>query len=100
MFYLYGKYWNSRGGYRYGWTKFFLKVMEERDFPVDKLYLFASSKSEGTVINFKNDEYIVEELKEDSFDRPMDMVLFSAGGNISKKICPYCQRKRNCSNRQ
>ncbi len=99
MFYLYGKYWNSRGATGMVGRNF-LKVMEERDFPVDKLYLFASSKSEGTVINFKNDEYIVEELKEDSFDRPMDMVLFSAGGNISKKICPYCQRKRNCSNRQ
>ncbi len=71
----------------------FLKVMEERDFPVDKLYLFASSKSEGTVINFKNDEYIVEELKEDSFDRPMDMVLFSAGGNISKKYAPIAKEK-------
>ena len=71
----------------------FLKVMEERNFPVDKLYLFASLKSKGTVINFKNDEYIVEELREDSFDRPMDMVLFSAGGNISKKYAPIAKEK-------
>ena len=76
----------------------FLKIMEERNFPVNKLYLFASSKSKGTTISFKNNEYIVEELKEDSFNKPMDIALFSAGGNISKNL-PHSKRERSCSNR-
>ncbi len=71
----------------------FLKIMEERNFPVNKLYLFASSKSKGTTISFKNNEYIVEELKEDSFNKPMDIALFSAGGNISKKFAPIAKEK-------
>ncbi|QQY80357.1 aspartate semialdehyde dehydrogenase [Keratinibaculum paraultunense] len=71
----------------------FLKIMEERNFPVNKLYLFASSKSKGKTINFKNKEYIVEELKEDSFDKPIDIALFSAGGNISKKFAPIAKEK-------
>lgn len=71
----------------------FLKVMEERDFPVDNLYLFASSKSKGTKVIFKNKEYEIEELNEKSFDKPMDIVLFSAGGNISKTYAPIAKEK-------
>lgn len=71
----------------------FLNIMEERNFPVNKLYLFASSKSKGTVIEFKGDKYIVEELNYNSFDKPMDIVLFSAGGNISKKYAPIAKDK-------
>lgn len=71
----------------------FLNIMEERNFPVDNLYLFASAKSKGTIIDFNNKEYKVEELNEKSFDKPMDMVLFSAGGNISKKYAPIAKEK-------
>lgn len=71
----------------------FLKVMEERDFPIDNLYLFASAKSKGSIINFKDKEYKVEELDEDSFRRPMDIALFSAGGSISKKYAPIAKEQ-------
>ena len=64
----------------------FLKVMEERNFPVDKLYLFASAKSKGKKIVFNNKEFEVEELNEHSFDKPMDIALFSAGGKSDIEI--------------
>ncbi|NLW22685.1 MAG: aspartate-semialdehyde dehydrogenase [Tissierellia bacterium] len=71
----------------------FLKVMEERKFPVNNLYLFASSKSKGKKITFNNKEYEVEELNENSFDKPIDIALFSAGGTISKKYAPLAKEK-------
>ena len=63
----------------------FLKVLEERDFPFENLSLMASAKSAGTCITFKGKEYVVEELNEHSFDKPIDIALFSAGGNASLK---------------
>lgn len=71
----------------------FLRIMEERNFPVKNLYLFASSKSNGKKIVFKKEEYKVEELTENSFDKPIDLLLFSAGGNISKKFAPIARKK-------
>lgn len=71
----------------------FLKVLEERDFPYENLYLFASAKSAGEKVTCKGKEYIVEELTEASFDRPMDIALFSAGGDISKTFAPIAASK-------
>lgn len=69
----------------------FLKVLEERNFPIDNLYLFSSKKSAGSKVMFKNKEYIVEELKEDSFTKDIDIALFSAGGEISKRFAPIAK---------
>lgn len=66
----------------------FLKVLEERDFPFENLYLMSSAKSAGTTITFKGKDYIVEELTEHSFDKPIDIALFSAGGSTSEKFAP------------
>lgn len=66
----------------------FLKVLEERDFPFENLYLMASAKSAGTTLNFKGKDYLVEELNEHSFDKPIDIALFSAGGAASEKYAP------------
>ena len=71
----------------------FLKVLEERNFPIDNLYLLASKKSAGEVVNFKGREYIIEELNENSFDKNIDIALFSAGGDISKKYAPIAREK-------
>lgn len=71
----------------------FLKIMEERDFPINNLYLFASAKSKGKTIKFQNKEYVIEELDENSFDKPMDIALFSAGGELSKKYAPLAKEK-------
>ena len=66
----------------------FLKVLEERSFPFDNLYIMASAKSAGTTVTFKGREYTVEELNEHSFDKPIDLALFSAGGSVSEKFAP------------
>ncbi len=71
----------------------FLKVLEERNFPYDKLYAFSSAKSAGTKIKCKGVEYTVEELTENSFDRDIDIALFSAGGEVSKKFAPIAASK-------
>lgn len=66
----------------------FLKVLEDRDFPFENIYMMASSKSAGKTVTFKGKEYIVEELNEHSFDKPIDIALFSAGGTASEKYAP------------
>ena len=71
----------------------FLKVLEERNLPVEELYLFASSRSAGKKINFLGKEYVVEELTENSFDRGIDIALFSAGGGTSLKYAPIAAEK-------
>jgi len=66
----------------------FLKVLAERKFPCDELYLFASKKSAGKRISFQDRQDTVEELTETSFDRGIDIALFSAGADVSKKFAP------------
>ena len=66
----------------------FLKVLEERNFPVDDLVLFASERSEGTGLTFRGKEYEVRALSRRSTFRGIDIALFSAGGSISKEYAP------------
>ena len=65
-----------------------LKILEQRNFPVDRLELLASSRSVGKTYQFKDKTIDVKELKEDSFEG-MHIVLASAGGSISKKFAPF-----------
>ncbi|MBR1970868.1 MAG: aspartate-semialdehyde dehydrogenase [Clostridia bacterium] len=71
----------------------FLKVLEEEKLPVDKYYLFASKRSAGQKINFMGEEHVIEELTETSFDRGIDIALFSAGGSTSEKFAPIAASK-------
>lgn len=66
----------------------FLKVLKEKNFPIDNLYLMASKRSAGTTLKYDGKEYVVEELTEHSFDKPIDIALFSAGGSTSEKFAP------------
>lgn len=52
-----------------------VQILEERNFPVDEIRLFASSKSAGKAMNFKGEEVIVEELTEKSI-KGSDIYLF------------------------
>ena len=65
----------------------FLQILEERDFPYDRLKMLASSRSAGKKIKFKSKEYVVEELTKNSFSR-IDIALFSAGASRSKEFAP------------
>ncbi|MDQ2085220.1 aspartate-semialdehyde dehydrogenase [Herbivorax sp. ANBcel31] len=71
----------------------FLKVLEERKLPIEKIYFFSSKRSAGKKITFNGEEYTVEELTEKSFDRGIDIALFSAGGSTSKKYAPIAAEK-------
>ena len=71
----------------------FLKVLEERDFPFENIYMMASAKSAGKTVKFKGMDYVVEELTEHSFDKPIDIALFSAGGSTSAKFAPIAASK-------
>ena len=62
----------------------FLKLLEERDFPLASLSLLASARSVGKTITFKGKELPVTELTEDSF-KGCDIAFFSAGGGRSKQ---------------
>lgn len=71
----------------------FLKVLEERDFPYENIYCFASKRSAGTKVKCKGKDIVVEELNEESFDRDIDIALFSAGGSASEKFAPIAASK-------
>ncbi|WP_252226089.1 aspartate-semialdehyde dehydrogenase [Clostridium sp. ZBS2] len=67
----------------------FLEILEERDFPVKNLYLFASKRSEGKTLKFKGKDFIVEETCEKNIkSKKIDYALFSAGGDASKEFAP------------
>src|SRR5688572_877844 len=64
-----------------------LEVLEERNFPVDRLTLFASERSAGTTIEWKGKSYTVQAPAPGSF-RGVDVALFSAGGARSLEWAP------------
>ena len=63
----------------------FLRVLAERDFPMDELVLFGSSRSAGKVYNFKGKDLVVKELKKNDDFKDIDIVFTSAGAGTSKE---------------
>lgn len=59
-----------------------LRVLEERDFPVGRLKVLATSRSAGKKVTFKGKDYTVEETTPESF-QGINVALF-AGGEASK----------------
>ncbi len=68
-----------------------IKILEERDFPVDELRLFASARSAGVKLNFKGTDIAVEELTEVSLPG-CDIYLFSAGATVSRQFAPIAAK--------
>ncbi|MFW5998654.1 MAG: aspartate-semialdehyde dehydrogenase [Bacillota bacterium] len=64
-----------------------LKILEEKEFPVGKLKLFATEKSKGKKLKFQSKNYEVDTIKKGSFS-DIDIALFSIGSTPSKKIAP------------
>lgn len=62
----------------------FLKVLEERQFPLDELVLFGSARSAGKKYMFKGEELTVKELQHNDDFKDIDIALTSAGGGTSK----------------
>lgn len=70
-----------------------LETLARRDFPIDRLHLFASSRSAGKTVAFRGREYRVEELNEASFEgKNIHIALFSAGADRSKTFAPLAVR--------
>jgi len=65
----------------------FLRLLEERDFPLASLKLLASHRSAGKKLAFRGEQLVIEELCEQSFEG-VELVLASAGGEISKRFAP------------
>ncbi|ARG96745.1 aspartate-semialdehyde dehydrogenase [Legionella micdadei] len=68
-----------------------LNVLEERDFPVDKIYPLASHRSVGNTVTFNKSELDVLDLADFDFSKA-DIALFSAGGAVSKEYAPIAAK--------
>lgn len=64
----------------------FLRVLEERNFPVDELLLFGSARSAGTTCMFRGKEIAIRELKHNDDFEGVDIAFTSAGAGISKEF--------------
>ena len=64
-----------------------IQILEDKEFPVDQLYLLASSRSKGQAIEFRGEELIVEDLAEFDFSK-VQIGLFSPGGKVSAEFAP------------
>jgi aspartate-semialdehyde dehydrogenase len=64
----------------------FLKVLAERNFPMDELVLFGSARSAGNEYEFKGKKLVVKELKHGDDFKDIDIALTSAGAGISKEF--------------
>ena len=65
----------------------FIKVLEQRNFPVESLDLLASDRSAGKKLYFNHREIEVKETTPESF-KGIDIALFSAGADISRYFAP------------
>ena len=72
-----------------------IAVLEEREFPVGRLFALASERSAGREIRFRGETVVVEELAKFDFQQA-EIGLFSAGGSISAEYAPKAA-KAGCS---
>ena len=64
-----------------------LKILEQRNFPLQNLKLLASERSVGREYEFKGEKLKVELTCKDAF-KNVDLVLSSAGASVSKEFAP------------
>ena len=64
----------------------FLRVLDERNFPIDELVLFGSTRSAGTKYTFRGKEYEVQLLKHGDDFKGVDIAFTSAGAGTSKEF--------------
>lgn len=69
-----------------------LEVLAQRNFPVKQIKPLATAKSAGKKVNFKGQEWTVEEIKPEAFEG-VDIALFSAGGAASLEWAPIAAQK-------
>ncbi|MEK9656069.1 MAG: hypothetical protein VW202_10220 [Halieaceae bacterium] len=64
-----------------------IEILESRDFPVDRLFPLASSRSAGKSVQFRGKRHTVQDLSEFDFSQT-PIALFSAGGDVSAEFAP------------
>ena len=64
----------------------FLRVLEERNFPMDELVLFGSSRSAGQTYQFQGKSIVVKELKHNDDFKGINIAFTSAGAGTSKEF--------------
>ncbi|MFI3285822.1 MAG: aspartate-semialdehyde dehydrogenase [Rikenellaceae bacterium] len=64
----------------------FLKILDQRDLPIDELVLFGSPRSAGSTYNFRGQELTVKLLQHNDDFKDIDIALVSAGGAASKEF--------------
>lgn len=64
----------------------FLRILAERDFPIDELVLFGSERSAGRKYAFRGQEYEVKLLQHNDDFKGIDVAFVSAGGGTSKEF--------------
>lgn len=64
-----------------------ISILEERQFPIRKLYPLASHRSAGETVLFKNKPLLVEDAEQFDFTK-VQIALFSAGGKVSALYAP------------
>ena len=64
----------------------FLRILAEREFPIDDLVLFGSKRSAGSKYTFKGKEYEVKLLQHNDDFRGVDIAFVSAGGGTSQEF--------------
>ncbi|HMR13087.1 MAG TPA: aspartate-semialdehyde dehydrogenase [Arachnia sp.] len=63
------------------------RLLDERNYPVDEIRYFASARSAGKRLPWKDTEVVVEDIATADFSG-LDVALFSAGGGTSKEYAP------------
>ena len=63
-----------------------LRILDQRNFPLDDLVLFGSKRSAGRSYTFKGKEYRVKELCHNDDFKDVDIVFTSAGAGTSKEF--------------
>ena len=64
----------------------FLRLLDERDFPMDELVLFGSERSAGTKYTFRGKELTVKLLQHNDDFKDIDIAFTSAGAGTSKEF--------------
>ena len=69
----------------------FIRILEQRNFPMSSVRLLASNRSAGRKLFVRHEEIEVEETVPESFEN-IDIALFSAGGDTSRHFSPMAAR--------
>jgi len=69
----------------------FIRILEERDFPVGELRPLASERSSGLEVFFHHRQFQVQEATSETF-RDIDIAFFSAGADVSQQLCPVAAK--------